>query len=127
MTALHQITLPLFDNSGTSLATAHDAFRAVALTFAGGYTEQAPARGHWIDKGHAYHEDVQSYVIACAWPEWRLIVARAWSLFPDQLALFTAHLGEADILEQPQTKPVPMLRRPCYGDLDGRHDESIYS
>jgi hypothetical protein len=102
---LHTIKLPIASNSGASYSDALRQFEDYALCKAGGFTRAGTLdEGAWRDPadGTVYREWVQAYEIACPLPAWADIVACAFRLFPDQLAIFTARIGEAVILDRPE-------------------------
>lgn len=97
---LWEITLPARDNGGTPLHMAHKNFRRFLLETFGGYTEGETARGAWRDPdtGKVYSESVIPYRIAC---EAEPSLDEAFRLFPDQLAIFKAKIGDAEIVNRP--------------------------
>jgi len=100
---LHTIKLPIATNDGASYGEALAGFENDALVLAGGYTSLPLQQGAWRDpkSGTVYKEWVQPYEVACDADTWADLVNCAFRLFPDQLAIFTADLGTADILERP--------------------------
>lgn len=101
---LHRITLPRYDNSGQCTLPAMAQFEAALLELVGGYTALPIAAGAWKDwtTGKVYHDRVRSYEYAMdndALPA--AILAKAFELFPDQLAIFTCVIGTAEINDRP--------------------------
>lgn len=95
---LYEIALPERDNSCGQLAEAHWLWRKAALDLAGGYTERPTGYGFWRDNGGMVFEDrMVSYRVACEPDVWAKLVAKAFDLFPDQVAIFHAQLGTATI------------------------------
>jgi hypothetical protein len=94
---LYQIVLPLKDNSGHDVTPAHRAFQNAVLSVVPGLTKMPQAYGLWDDRGERYIDRVVPYQIACSSNQWRIIVGHAFRLFPDQLAIFHAQLGTAEI------------------------------
>jgi hypothetical protein len=98
---LFEITLPTTDNAGASLQTAHMLWQAHVMRIAGGYTEYPMSRGVWHDgPGKIYIDQVVPYRVACTLDQWQEIVREAFKAFPDQLAIFHAHVGTAVIEER---------------------------
>jgi hypothetical protein len=96
---LYSIALPVRDNDGNLYHFAHARWQQCALFLAGGYTEFPPAHGNWRNpaSGQVYREEMIEYRVATTAPIWEKLVAIAFSEFFDQLALFTAEIGEANI------------------------------
>lgn len=95
---LYRFFLPLLDNKGGDYSAAIDEFRSLALDVAGGYTDIGLARGAWRDEktGEVYHDSLA--LIDVALPnvaQFDVVKARALEIFPDQIALFTADIGES--------------------------------
>lgn len=98
---LYEIALPTADNSGNGTWVALGLWEHYALKTAGGYTAMPDARGAWMDTdGKVFNDITRVYRIACTLPQWVLLVAKAFVLFPDQRALFTANIGTA-VIERP--------------------------
>ena len=98
---LYEIALPIRDNSGRETTKARLNWEAEALLIAGGYSQFAPTTGFWKDDTGKVHRDVcLRYQIACDSVMWRTLVKHAFRLFPDQLAIYHARIGEATIEER---------------------------
>jgi hypothetical protein len=100
---LYEILLPVTDNDGADMGGAHNAFRNFLLEKVGGYTQAAPVRGAWLDGAATYHDTLVPYRVTCSPDGWRKIVRRAFELWPDQKAIFHAHIGTATIEEYSKT------------------------
>ena len=99
---LYEILLPVEDNSGATLGGAHRRFVMFLLDTAGGYTVGNERMGAWRDpRGCLVLDRVRPYQVTCEDAAWRKIVARAFELFPDQLAIFHAKIGDATIEDRP--------------------------
>jgi hypothetical protein len=57
------IILPVKDNNGRSIASAHSNLATRLIDAFGGLTTRA-AQGAWVDHGKLYREDVTEYVVA---------------------------------------------------------------
>ena len=100
---LYEILLPVEDNSGFDLREPHRRFAVFLLETAGGYTVDTERTGAWRDpKGNVILDRVRPYRVAGPNSlQWRMIVERAFELFPDQEAIFHAKIGEATIEDRP--------------------------
>jgi hypothetical protein len=99
---LYEILLPVQDNSHQDMAAAHELFRAFLVDENGGYTMGRIQTGAWCNElGVVMYDYMVPYRVACDAVAWRKIVASAFDLFPDQLAIFHAKIGEATIEERP--------------------------
>lgn len=109
---LFTIALPRYDNKGKSLDDAHDAFRQIAESLIGGYTQHFIAIGHWFDEktGTSHHDEMVPYEFATQeMAKYKpLLVDLAFDLFPDQKAIFVSHAGVAEIIRRGTTvRPTP--------------------
>ena len=97
---LYEIALPLRDNSGNALANAHARWKIEAVDIAGGMTERPEGQGYWRAPNSArmYIDEMRPYQFACDAPTFRKLVALARKLFPDQIAFWTAEIGQAKII-----------------------------
>lgn len=100
---LYEIQLPARDNSNESTYSALRRFENALLDIAGGYTDCGKAGGLWADGPKIYRDTVILYHVACEPEQFNRILTAAFKLFPDQLAIFTAVIGEATIHSRPQT------------------------
>lgn len=99
---LYEIILPVLDNQGQPTREAHAAFRSRLRSLSGGFT-YSNVSGEWTDdQGQVFTDDSIAYRFAE--PESRQastaiphIVSLAARLFPDQLAIFWAQVGDATI------------------------------
>lgn len=98
---LYEIALPARDNAGKDVSGAHRAWQARALWLAHGYTEKLPARGVWQDGGTTYVDEMIAYQVACDAAVKDKLLAAAFELFPDQLAIFVSQIGTATIHGRP--------------------------
>lgn len=97
---LYEIILPRLNNEGAPMDSAHQAFARKLCVLYGGFT-RAPVQGTWLDDtGKAYQDESFAYRIATDRALGHAILA-AQRLWPDQLAIFWASLGEAHIYETP--------------------------
>ena len=97
---LYQFNLPLYDNAGKSCERAHIDFKSACKMYAGGYTVQGTnAVGEWYctDDGNTYKDEIVIYQVAVDAKGFKRILEEAFNSFPDQLAIFTAIVGEATI------------------------------
>jgi hypothetical protein len=96
---LHSITLPTTDNDGRSTESALRAWQSIAVALAGGYTRGSPETGAWLGSDNRLYSDISvTYRVACDHETiWRKLVAKAFELFPDQLAICHAVIGTAEI------------------------------
>lgn len=99
-TPLFEIALPLNTNDGENYNAAHKAWTVQAAKVAGGFTQRPPGLGMWQDKGTLYVDDMIPYRLACSAEQFAALVDEAFRLFPDQLAIFTARIGDADIISR---------------------------
>lgn len=99
---LYQFTLPTHTNAGLSYELARKRWEAHAIAAAGGITK-APgfSEGVWRSGGRDYRETVALYTVACEPATFKLLLAHAFDMFPDQLAIFTVELGNANVNERP--------------------------
>ena len=100
---LYQILLPVFDNDGAEIWGAHVAWRQYVLNLVGGYTQQGVSSGLWQDRksNHVHTDELVTYQVATTREMWRLCVAKAFELWPDQKAIMWAELGDATIETRP--------------------------
>lgn len=100
---LYSIALPDATNSGRKTLIARATWENRALELSGGFTRRPAGEGSWRDpkSGEIFHDVMHSYEVACGELVWRQLVAAAFELFPDQLAIFTAEIGYASIVERP--------------------------
>ena len=100
---LYEVALPAFDNNAKSYGTAVEAWARRALKKAGGYTEMGTRGGVWRDPadGTVYRETMYWFSVACAPDVMGQLMQEAFSLFPDQKAIFLAKVGTAEIVERP--------------------------
>jgi hypothetical protein len=100
---LFEIALPTKDNVGKSYGRALKRWEKLALSYAGGYTKLPVAQGAWRDPqtGLIYRDLMRGYRVACSPSQFGCLIHAAWECFPDQVAFFTAELGEASIVEGP--------------------------
>ena len=101
----YKIALPVNSNSGAPYDKAREAWEGMALIIAGGYTrEGSQACGAWMNAGHVYKEPMQGYTIAASREHFARLVGAAFDLFPDQLAIYTARGGNAEIIPRPKNE-----------------------
>ena len=101
---LHTITLPTTDNAGRSTEYALRNWQAIAVVLAGGFTRGCPETGAWLGSDNRLYSDITvTYRVACDRSDiWARLVAKAFELFPDQLAIMHAEIGTATIAERPK-------------------------
>lgn len=99
---LHQYNLPDRSNDGmTDYCAARAEWERWAIKAAGGVTYVGTAQGRWVDDGKLYDERMHVYQVALEDGHHDVLMAAAFALFPDQLAIFTAELGTASIVDRP--------------------------
>lgn len=109
---LYQFNLPDRSNDGTvDYHSARLEWSRRAIGYCGGLTSLAPVIGRWVDfeldaAGHAtnvgkqYNEMMWPVQVACG--DYReAMLADAFELFPDQVSIFVATIGEASIEARP--------------------------
>lgn len=92
---LYRFTLPMKDNAGVTMTLAYVQFRRFLLNTLGGYTETATVEGAWTDKGQVYRDKSWTIEAACERDQYAPILEKVRELWPDQLSLFVADVGEA--------------------------------
>lgn len=97
---IYRFVLPVLDNAGSSMVGSFSLLKDYVLDAIGGYTEQSEVSGVWKDdKGQIYQD--RSFVLDVAiGGEFRRealvsLVHRVRSLWPDQISLFVADVGQA--------------------------------
>jgi hypothetical protein len=95
---LYLFALPLFTNGGGDYDEAHELWRRKALDLAGGFTELPDAHGFWMDGNKLYNDRIRHYHVACEPEVYAALLGEAFKLFPDQVSIFTAELGTAEII-----------------------------
>ncbi len=96
---LYEIQLPERDNSDISTYHRCDQWEAHCLQIVGGFSKAGKVVGFWNDKKKGlFIDDMISYRIACQPEQFAALVDCAFRLFPDQLAIFTAEIGTAEIV-----------------------------
>jgi hypothetical protein len=99
VTKLYEIALPILSNDGSRpYVAARACWELRALEIAGGYTRRAVGRGFWKHEGKIYVDDMIPYRVACSPAQLQLLVAEAFRLFPDQVAICTTEMGEQNIV-----------------------------
>lgn len=100
---LYEIAVPTKDNNGKSYEKELALFEEQMLAYADGFTRMPNAEGYWRDpkSGKVYFDIMRGYRIATKPKIFARIVDRAFDLFHDQLAIFTADIGSAKILPRP--------------------------
>lgn len=98
-----EIALPTVTNDGKEYSDALQRWEGCALAIAGGFTRRPDGDGHWRDPdtGRVFVDRMRSYRVACDAKEFARLLGIAFDLFPDQLAIFTAEIGEATIHNRP--------------------------
>lgn len=99
---LWEIALPLAMNDGAPYDQAIAKWEAQALQIAGGYTQRPDGIGTWCHEMRVYTDLMRPYRVACSEEAFGALVDAAFRLFPDQLALFTARIGDATIVNRDQ-------------------------
>lgn len=100
---LYSIALPVTSKGGQNKRELAE-FEAFALHRAGGYTKRPDGEGAWRDpeSGKVYFDTMRPYEIACDDTTWRAVVAKAFELFPEELAIYTALIGVVRIINRPK-------------------------
>jgi hypothetical protein len=107
---VYQIALPASLDSTPSPAGGYLGCQLVskwvehALKFAAGYTYLGKRLGAWRDEdtGDLFTEQMHWYEVACDRDVWDVLVAYAFQLFPNELAIYTARVGECEIIVRPK-------------------------
>ena len=98
---LYEIAIPLCNNAGLSTTPERKAWEKTVLKLSGGYTRLPAADGAWgDDSGKVFLDRVYSYRLACSAEVFAAVLAEAFRVFSDQLAIFTAEIGTATIHER---------------------------
>jgi len=109
---LYEITLPLYTNSGDDYDEAHEAWRRKALDVAGGFTQLPDgSMGYWLDGDKLYAEGVRVYRVACEPAQWFRLLEAAFGLFPDQITIFHAEVGDGTITSRDEWRAAAALIR----------------
>lgn len=96
----YEIHVPQNDNAGRSYESALVEFRDYLLNVCGGYHRLDPVQGAWRDNGKNYVETMIPFHVACEPETFAKVLAQAFRIFHDQLAIFTAEIGAATIHER---------------------------
>ena len=99
---LFEIALPRNRNKfdARDYMSEHRMFQRYVLETAGGFTQLPAANGVWSDDGKTYMDLMICYRVALAnedAPKWSLILAKAFELFEDQIAIMHSEIGTAEI------------------------------
>jgi len=97
-TPLWEIALPARTNEGADYSAAHRTFNTITLQIVGGATQRPTGIGVWKDAGKVYMDEMVPYRVACSEEQFAALVDHAFRLFPDQVAIFTSRIGEAEII-----------------------------
>jgi len=102
---LYEIAVPTRDNKGKSYEKSIALFEEQLLAYADGFTRMPNAEGYWRDpkSGKVYFDVMRGYRVATSGKIFARIVDRAFDLFHDQLAIFTADIGSARIVSRPRS------------------------
>ena len=110
MTMRHyEFLLPYWHNDPhqTSYSEERSSWWEIALDIAGGVTSLPGVDGSWRDpavNGRTYNETMAPYRVLCSSVAKDYLVAEALRLFPDQISIFVADLGSAEIIYRKETK-----------------------
>lgn len=99
-TPLWEIALPLADNDGRPTDQSLARWEAQALQIAGGYTQRPNGMGTWVHNMCVYTDIMRPYRVACSEQHFAALVDAAFRLFPDQLAIYTSRIGDAEIISR---------------------------
>ncbi len=101
---LYEFALPTKANNGDDYSDALKAWEDIALNRCNGFTRMPDVDGFWRDgdDGKVYADRMRGYRIACKPAQMRAMRDDAFRLFPDQVALFVATIGTADIVSRPR-------------------------
>ncbi len=82
----------------------HDTFRAYLTEVAGGHTMLPEVEGEWWSdaSGKTVSDTSIPYRVATTHIVWRLVVKKAFELFPDEETIMCAEIGTATIEARPQ-------------------------
>lgn len=98
---LWRIALPAFTNGGVNTSAELAAWADKALDIAGGVTRfPCAVRCREAPDGKVYRDVMVSFEVLCTDEQFGALVTAACDLFPDQEAFFTAHVGEATIVDR---------------------------
>jgi len=106
---LYEITLPVADNTGQPTKLVLAQWEQAALRIAGGFTLMSePVRGAWRDPsgGKVYTDYVRIYRVGCEAPQLEALLGETFDLFPDQLAIFAACVGTAEVRERKDQRAI---------------------
>jgi hypothetical protein len=99
---VYQIALPSVQFNGLPDASQRRQWTTKALNDAGGLTYLGAREGAWIsDDGELFEETMHWYEVACGRNQWDALVAYAFQLFPNEQAIYTARVGECEIITRP--------------------------
>lgn len=101
----YEIQLPARDNAGKLTKRALANFERVALKTAGGFNRSPAVEGAW-QGSKVFRDMMVPYRLACTEAQFGLLLLSAFDLFPDQEAIFTADLGQANIAERPAVQSI---------------------
>jgi len=94
----YEITLPTRDNAGQSYGPALESFERICLTVCGGFTAIAQ-KGAWLnDRGFRFDDASVAYRFTGNEGTRAWLLTRAFALFSDQEAIFTAEIGKANVI-----------------------------
>jgi hypothetical protein len=103
---LYQFTLPVYTNNRDSYEKAHAFFQEYVLKTVGGYTDHGQVDGYWKNaEGREFRDRNRIYTVATTPAIQDNLIAKAFDLFPDQEAIYSAQIGEATITMR-QTKAI---------------------
>lgn len=104
---LFEFLLPTHTNAGRSYEQARKKWEQAAVTLCGGITVMPTAHGRWRGPdGRDYNEAMVPYRVATVDALKDILLANAMEMFPDQLSIFVATLGEALIRDRHVVLPV---------------------
>lgn len=105
---LFEIQVPLKSNLGKEYSKQIYRFEEYLLKHTGGFNQRPWVTGQWMSaNGQVYKDMMLPYHIACDEKVMKLILRKAFELFPDQLGLYVAEIGQAFIIPNPELSKEP--------------------
>jgi hypothetical protein len=102
---LYEIQVPMCTNNGTPYGATIDEFAHAIVKLVGGCSKRPSVHGMWENNGELYSEAMVPFHIACEKSEFQAIISLAFEVFPDQISIFTAEVGEATFQWEHQHRP----------------------
>lgn len=103
---LFELQLPHYTNAGLTTVDAMREFEQWCYAETAGFSRRASVTGCWASGARRYQELMTPYHFACDAADFEAILAKAFELFPDQLAIYFAEIGTATIRERQRAETV---------------------